>query len=489
MKDVKRDLSCFSNISRELVAKNAASWKETYYSQYFSPRYDYSLEEIERIINSGEAISQQYLSRYFYDRNAIYRRILMYYASLLTYSGLLIPHIRTNSKLSTQNILKKYYTSLDYIENLHLREVLTRVSLRVLIYGAYYGIIQEKTKDSFVLFDLPTEYCRSIYKDIYGNDILEFKVTYFDSIVDEYLRETALKTYPKEIANHYRRYSKGKVSNPWCMVSADVGVCFTFFDDSLPILIPIIPDILKYDQAIDTDLERQLEEIKKIIVQKVPHLTDGQLLFEPEEAKVMHEGSVKMLSGNKNLSVLTTYTDVDAVVSKTSGENVANAIKQIFQNVYANAGVSSEIFAPTGSQAIPISIKNDLSLMMILGNKYAHFFTNILNSLFSNSNISFSFEILPVSYYNQDEYITTALKLASSGYSFLVPAVAAGLTQKQFTDIKDLENDVLQLANKMRPLTSSYTQSGEPGAPEKKLEDKSDKTIQNQQAIDNQGGE
>ena len=94
---------------------------------------------------------------------------------------------------------------------------------------------------------MPTEYCRSIYKDIYGNDILEFKVTYFDSIGDEYLRETALKTYPKEIANHYRRYSKGKVSNPWCMVSADVGVCFTFFDDSLPILIPIIPDILKYD--------------------------------------------------------------------------------------------------------------------------------------------------------------------------------------------------------------------------------------------------
>lgn len=189
----------------------------------------------------------------------------------------------------------------------------------------------------------------------------------------------------------------------------------------------------------------------------MPHLTDGQLLFEPEEAKVMHEGSVKMLSGNKNLSVLTTYTDVDAVVSKTSGENVANAIKQIFQNVYANAGVSSEIFAPTGSQAIPISIKNDLSLMMILGNKYSHFFTNILNSLFSNSNISFNFEILPVSYYNQDEYITTALKLASSGYSFLVPAVAAGLTQKQFTDIKDLENDVLQLADKMRPLASSYT--------------------------------
>ena len=30
--------------------------------------------------------------------------------------------------------------------------------------------------------------------------------------------------------------------------------------------------------------ERELEEIRKIIVQKIPHLNEGELLFEPEEA-------------------------------------------------------------------------------------------------------------------------------------------------------------------------------------------------------------
>jgi hypothetical protein len=43
-------------------------------------------------------------------------------------------------------------------------------------------------------------------------------------------------------------------------------------------------------------------------------------LFEPPEVEEMHNGAVGMLSGNKNISVLTTYGDVDAIVSKTASE-------------------------------------------------------------------------------------------------------------------------------------------------------------------------
>jgi len=31
----------------------------------------------------------------------------------------------------------------------------------------------------------------------------------------------------------------------------------------------------------------------------------------------MHDGAVGMMKGNKNISVLTTYADVEAVISKT----------------------------------------------------------------------------------------------------------------------------------------------------------------------------
>ena len=101
---------------------------------------------------------------------------------------------------------------------------------------------------------------------------------------------------------------------------------------------------------------------------------------------------------------------------------------------------------------------------------------------------TFKYSILPISLYNRSDYITDTLKLAQSGYSFLLPALASGLSQQELVNIKSLENDVLKLNEVLLPLSSSYTQSNnEVGAPEKKDEDKAVKTIQNEDAIDRQG--
>lgn len=127
--------------------------------------------------------------------------------------------------------------------------------------------------------------------------------------------------------------------------------------------------------------------------------------------------------------------------------------------------------------------------MMVLGNKYARFITYIVNTLFSNGNIQFKYNMLPVSEYTKSEQITDSLKLAQSGYSFLMVSAIAGINPLELTNIKQLENDVLDMQEILIPLSSSYTQSeGKVGAPEKPLEEKSPKTIQNEDAIDHQGG-
>ena len=119
-----------------------------------------------------------------------------------------------------------------------------------------------------------------------------------------------------------------------------MGFCFSFFDDSRPLFLDVIPASMNYDEAVELNRERDLEEIRKILVQKIPHLaSDGTLLFEPDEAQVMHDGAVGMMKGNKNISVLTTYADVDAVVSKTSSEAVTNTLEKALQNVYSKGSV------------------------------------------------------------------------------------------------------------------------------------------------------
>jgi hypothetical protein len=76
--------------------------------------------------------------------------------------------------------------------------------------------------------------------------------------------------------------------------------------------------------------------------------------------------------------------------------------------------------------------------------------------------------------------IHSSYKLASSGYSLIIPAVAQGLSQKDLVNLKDLENDVLQLSDKLIPPKTSFNGSAEGGAdneggrPPKSVDEKKD---------------
>lgn len=483
-----QDINTFKKAINGMVVKSDRSWAD------ISSRFlnharvkEYTEKEVQDIINSGSLLAQQRLSKNYFLKDGLYKRILIYYATILKYIGILIPNPTAGNELSTPYVNKRYNNALDYLDKMFLPDLLTKFSLTVLIYGSYYGVFQDVSKTNFVLLDLPIEYCRSLYKDLYGNDIIEFNVLYFDTIIDANARKQTLKAYPKIISDHYNRYKKGQVSKYWVKIPTDLGFCFSFFDDCRPLFLDLIPATIQYDEAVDVNRERDLEEIRKIIVQKIPHLQDGMLLFEPQEAEVMHSGAVEMMKGNKNLSVLTTYADVDAIVSKASSEATTNSLEKSLQNVYSKASVSGQVFSPTGSSALSTSITNDMSMMMILGNKYGKFLSYIINSLFANTNINFKYTILPISWYNEKDYITNTLKMAASGYSFLLPSLAAGLSQKDLVNVKKLENTLLDLKNLLIPLDSSYTQTGNPvGRPKLSEEEKSPKTIQNEESLDKQ---
>jgi hypothetical protein len=44
---------------------------------------------------------------------------------------------------------------------------------------------------------------------------------------------------------------------------------------------------------------------------------------------------VGMLKGNKNISVMTTYADVDAIASKTQSEGTVSTLDKMEKNIYA----------------------------------------------------------------------------------------------------------------------------------------------------------
>ena len=484
-------ISSYSKAQQKMIATsdNTYGTLGTSRARYLERIRDYTPEKIERIITSGSLAEQQALSRNFFYKDGYYKQIIIHYATLLKYAGLLIPNPSLGKKLSTSHISKRYYNALDYVEKMNLPVFLTDCATRALIDGCYYGVIVQLDKQNFSVLDLPSGYCQTRYKDLNGDDLIEFDVSYFNSIVDLTAKEQALASYPKFIRDAYKKWQKQKSSNSWVIIPSDIGICFPFFDGR-PLFLSVIPASLEYDDAIQTERDRDAEEIRKILVQKIPHLQDGRLLFEPDEAAEMHAGAVGMLKGNKNISVLTTYADVDAVVSKTTGESTSKTLEQIEKNIYAQAGVSGQIFSSTGSSTLDASIKNDIALMMYLANKFSRFITNSINRIYGNTNITFKYQILPVSIHNMDKFVDQSFKLSGSGYSYLLPVVALGLSQRDIVNLKELENDVLKLGEKLIPLSSSYTQSSDNSTGRPRLDDseKAEKTIKNEESLDNQAG-
>jgi len=306
--------------------------------------------------------------------------------------------------------------------------ICTDIFLRVLVDGCYYGILKRFDKKTMSIMTLPAAYCVSRFKTPEGDNLIEFNVGYFDSITDEESRKKALKSYPKDVAKAYRKYKNGKLASKWIFLDPETSVCFSFFEAMRPLLLGILPACMDYDTAVDTEKARDLEEIRKIIVQKIPHLNDGQLLFEPDEVALMHKGAVNMLKGNGNVSVMTTYGDVDAIVSKTSNDNVTTNLDKMLRNVYGQAGVSVELFASTSNLTLLFSIKNDIAMMMILGHKIENFITTVINKFYGNTNVVFKYKMLPVSIYTENDYTDEMFKLAQSGYSYLLPAIAMGVS-------------------------------------------------------------
>ena len=489
---MKGKLAEFARDTKTYIGTNERSYNINEWSsrKITDASKDYTLQQVEDIIDSGDIDKQIDLSRNYFRKDGLYKRILLHYATLLTYSGILVPSPAYGKNLSEDYIRKRYEKAINFADSVGITNLMFEWALIALRDGCFYGVIQHVDDETLSILNLPAKYCASRFKDIYGNDVIEFDVSYFNSLMNKDQKRAAFKVFPKEAVNWYRRWQRGKVKSKWVYIEADSSICIPFIDGHPPFL-NVISSVINYDDAVNRDRERDLEEIRKIIVQHIPHLQDGGLLFEPEEALEIHKGTVGMMGGNKNVSVLTTYADVDAIISKTTNDSTTSILQAALKNVYSEAGASEQLFGSDSNLALESSINNDMALMMTFAKKAERFITRIINNQYKNSNVSFTYTFLPITHYNSSKYIDNSFKLANGGYSFLLPAIALGLTQKTLGEVKDLEEDLLGLYEKLRPLQTAWTQSGNEGAGRPPLDDdeKSDKTIANEKSLDKNGGQ
>jgi hypothetical protein len=100
----------------------------------------------------------------------------------------------------------------------------------------------------------------------------------------------------------------------------------------------------------------------KIIVQKLPIDKNGDLIFDIDEARDIHNNAVEMLKRAIGVDILTTFTDVESIdLSDKNTTASQDDLEKVERTVYNSLGISKNIFNTDGNLSLEKSILNDES--------------------------------------------------------------------------------------------------------------------------------
>ena len=424
------------------------------------------------------------ISNYFYNTNGIYSKVCDYFAYLYRYDWYITPEIKDESEKSFEKALIDFNNILGYLDNSHVKKVCGDIASEVVKNGAYYGYISP-SKNGLVLQQLPINYCRTRF-NIGDMPVIEFDMRFFDeNFRDINYRMKILRMFPKEFQKGYVLYKQGKLEPDteyyplgrrdshlvntntqlnwrpgyWYTLEPGSAVKFCFNNGDQPLFINAIPAILDLDAAQDLDRRKQMQQLLKIVIQKLPFDKNGDLIFDVDEARDIHNNAVDMLQHAIGVDVLTTFADVQVEdMADSNTTTTSDDLERVERTVYNSLGVSKNLFNTDSNLSLEKSILQDESTMRVLLLQFNSFFDKITQQLGSNKKkYNYRFYMLETTQYNYQNLAKMYKDQVQMGYSKMLPQIAMGHSQSSIIHTAFFENKVLKLSEIMIPPLMSST--------------------------------
>ena len=172
----KRNFTDFKKKLDEIASESL----QTYYAKEIKRAGERKTpEEIEDIIIKGSEPELRVLSRGYWDFSGLYKRLITYFANMLTYDVLIVPKVAGGKTADKNKVLKSLTDASYFVDNLNIEKEFSRIMCTLLTDGVYYGFFKECTNGKFIFQDLDPEYCRTRYKSMNDLPVLEFDLSYF----------------------------------------------------------------------------------------------------------------------------------------------------------------------------------------------------------------------------------------------------------------------------------------------------------------------
>lgn len=393
-----------------------------------------------------------------------YQNLIKYFGDMACLTPYIIP---IKPLKTTESIFKREYEECCYLlEKMNIETEYRKAITNVIREGVFFGY-EIETEDSYTIKHLNPKYCRVI-GSLDGCWIYEFDFSFFDNKRKKGTNELLLKSYPIEFQEKYLAYRKDKKNLRWQVVSEDKQVCLRYFPElnspcmDFPPYCDLFEDILNLiDFKALNKVKAEMENYKFLaLVMETNDKDGGMNKFKVDPALVSQYFDFLVDACGEAITPFISPVPVQEIQYTNPNKDI-DQVSDAEDSFWKSAGVNSTLFG-TGIKSgtgLNSSIKVDENKMSGLYNQIETLLTKKMKRTFKNF---FKVKLPHVTKFNQDEMIDRLLKNAQFGIGSKMEMLAIlGYTPAEVEGMLLLENDILKLIDKMKPLQSSHTQSGE----------------------------
>lgn len=407
------------------------------------------------------------VSRFLYRISAIYRKIIMYYATMPKYNYCIVERPDFIKSLNRNQLLKDFEIVLKEAHGFNFKdEFATAVALAIRD-GVYIGYHYKGENSSF-LHMLPIEYCKIRGKHE-GQWVVAFDATYFavgqNSIFVEGIDGDTSGCWADEFVTGWRNYQGNRDLRYFILDPSRTFVILgglqDEFDNPLPFFTGLFPSILNMLSAEELVADRTELDNFYLLLLKIDTFDENTVDdFEVslELANAYKEALQDIMPKLSGVGLAPGLSPELITFSKANSTNDESIVQENINNIFAQSGASQAVVS-NGDNSSNLTIKysqiNDFSYVALLLSRLEQNYQYYLDINVSDSTI---FTIHHQTHYNEDEYLERLRTSATLGGSAMKYLTAMNMTPYEAYCTMLFES-AIGLKDMMEPLESSYQKS------------------------------
>ena len=436
----------------------------------------YTKELVKRYLTNPASYRNEIIqvSRFLWRVSALYRKIIMYYATMPMYHYNITMKTDFTKDLDPNKLLKDYEKALRIVQKFNFKNEFAVAMAIAIRDGCYFGFMYSNGEEGSFLHMLPIEYCKIVGKNEAGQWICAFDMSYFDigqnSMFVQGINGDTSGCWHQCFQDGYIEYKKNMRDNRWFIVPSEYsfvlmsGLGDDEFDNPLPPLMSIwtsLLDALDFEQMI-ADREEAYNWF--LILLKVPTFGNNDVVDDFSVSLELAEAYKDALEGiappSVGVGLLPGLENSEISFGRNTTADDTDILQRTYSNIFKQAGVAEHIVSTgssTSNYTTQMSIANDSSYVFLLISRLE---SNFQYWMDKNIGDGYLFNILRQTYYNNKDYIEQIRVASTLGGSALYFLEAQGMTPLEAYSQLKFEN-AIGIKSMMEPLESSYNRTAD----------------------------